>query len=103
MVDEEKRNKFIQIGETRVNNVIHSIEILRPMAKSANYDYTKEDVEGMFLAIQEELDNVKEEFEAKFIRQERETKKSFSFGSTTKVQDSVDDQPESDIIEYKED
>ena len=85
-VNEEKRNKFIEYAGKRVNNVMHDIQILEPMARSNSYDFTKEDVEEMFNAMQETLNDAKTEFEKKFDEKARTEKKVFSFGasSTTK-------------------
>lgn len=95
-MNEEKRKKFIEIAEKRVNNCIHDIEILRPMAKSTNYDYTKEDVEGMFSAIESTLTTVKEEYLAKFEKQEKQEKKAFSFGKKQ------DEELDSEILSLNE-
>ena len=88
-VNEEKRNKFIEYAGKRVNNVMHDIQILEPMARSNSYDFTKEDVEEMFNAMQETLNDAKTEFEKKFEEKSRTEKKVFSFGasSTTKEED----------------
>ena len=79
-VNEEKRKKFMEYAEKRVNNVMHDISILEPMARSNSYDFTKEDVEEMFNAMQKSLDNAKEEYYKKFEVKARTEKKSFSFG-----------------------
>lgn len=81
-INEEKRQKFMENAGKRVNNVMHDIQILEPMARSSSYDFTKEDVEEMFAAMQETLNNAKEEFYKKFEVKERSTKKSFSFGQS---------------------
>ena len=81
-INEEKRQKFMENAGKRVNNVMHDIQILEPMARSNSYDFTKEDVEEMFAAMQETLNNAKEEFYKKFEVKERSTKKSFSFGQS---------------------
>ena len=65
-LNEEKRKKFIVYAGKRVNNVLHDIQILEPMARSNSYDFTKQDVEDMFNAMQETLNNAKEEFYKKF-------------------------------------
>ena len=65
-VNEEKRKKFMEFAGKRVNNVMHDIQILEPMARSNSYDFTKEDVEKMFYAMQESLNSTKAEFEKKF-------------------------------------
>ncbi len=80
-INEEKRAKFIDYASKRVNNVLHDIQILEPMARSNTYDFTKQDVEEMFNAMQETLENVKEEFYKKFEEKAKSEKKTFSFGS----------------------
>ena len=86
-VNEEKRNKFIEFAGKRVNNVMHDIQILEPMARSNSYDFTKEDVEEMFNAMQETLNDARTEFEKKFEEKAKAEKKVFTFGrtGTTKV------------------
>ena len=80
-VNEEKRQKFIEYAGKRVNNVLHDIQILEPMARSNSYDFTRKDVEDMFLAMQETLNDAKEEFNKKFEEKARAEKKVFAFSS----------------------
>lgn len=82
-VNEEKRNKFMEYAGKRVNNVLHDIQILEPMARSSAYDFTKQDVDEMFNAMQETLNEAKEEFYKKFEEKAKATKKVFSFGNNT--------------------
>ena len=65
-VNEEKRKKFMEFAGKRVNNVMHDIQILEPMARSNVYDFTQNDVEEMFAAMQDALDSVRAEFNKKF-------------------------------------
>ena len=81
-INEEKRAKFIECAGKRVNNVLHDIQILEPMARSSVYDFTKQDIEEMFTAMQETLNNAKIEFEKKFEEKAKSEKKVFSFGAT---------------------
>ncbi len=81
IVNEEKRNKFMEYAGKRVNNVLHDIQILEPMARSNSYDFTKQDVEEMFMAMQETLNEAKAEFDKKFEEKARTAKKVFSFGT----------------------
>ena len=78
-INEEKRIKFMEYAGKRVNNVLHDIQILEPMARSNSYDFTREDVEKMFTAIQNTLDTVKEEYNKKFEQKAKSEKKLFSF------------------------
>ena len=75
-INEEKRIKFMEYAGKRVNNVLHDIQILKPMARSNSYDFTKEDVEKMFKAIQNTLDSVKEEYNKK-IEQKAKAEKNY--------------------------
>lgn len=82
-VNEEKRQKFIEYAGKRVNNVMHDIQILEPMSRSNSYDFTKQDLEEMFTAMQECLNATKEEFYKKFEEKEAKTaRKTFTFGAT---------------------
>ena len=82
VVNEEKRNKFMEFAGKRVNNVMHDIQILEPMARSSAYDFTKEDVEEMFNAMQETLNDAKAEFFKRFEEKAKSEKKVFSFGTS---------------------
>ena len=79
-VNEEKRQKFMENAGKRVNKVMHDIQILEPMSRSSVYDFTKADVEEMFSAMQEALDNAREEYNKKFEGKARAEKKVFTFG-----------------------
>ncbi len=81
-VNQEKREKFMQFAGKRVNNVLHDMQILEPMARSSTYDFTRQDVDEMFAAMQETLNNVRSEFDKKFEEKARSEKKVFSFGTT---------------------
>ena len=94
-VNEEKRKKFMEFAGKRVNNVMHDIQILEPMARSNSYDFTKEDVEKMFYAMQESLNATKAEFEKKFEEKARAERKVFSFDSEI----SMPSQEENAVVE----
>lgn len=80
-VNEEKRVKFMENAGKRVNKVMHDIQILEPMARSSVYDFTKEDVEKMFFAMQDALDTAKAEYNKKFEEKTKAERKIFSFDS----------------------
>ena len=91
-INEEKRNKFMEYAGKTVNNVLHDMQILEPMARSNSYDFTKEDVEEMFGAMQSTLNDVRAEFNKKFEEKARNEKKVFSFGNTKVVAEKVEDE-----------
>lgn len=80
-VNQEKRAKFMENAGKRVNKVMHDIEILEPMSRSSVYDFTKEDVEEMFCAMQNALDTAKAEYNKKFEGRAKAERKLFSFGT----------------------
>lgn len=82
-VNEEKRMKFMDNAGKRVNKVMHDIQILEPMARSSVYDFTKEDVEEMFFAMQDALNTAKSEFDKKFEEKAKAERKVFSFGGSS--------------------
>ena len=81
----KKRNKFMEYAGKRVNNVLHDMQILEPMARSNSYDFTKEDVEEMFGAMQSTLNDVRAEFNKNSKKKQEMRKKVFSFGNTKVV------------------
>ena len=82
-INEEKRQKFIEYAGKRVNNVMHDIQILEPMSRSNSYDFTKQDLEEMFSAMEECLNTTKQEFYKKFEEKEaRSVRKTFTFGAS---------------------
>jgi hypothetical protein len=89
-VNEEKRKKFMENAGKRVNNVMHDIQILEPMARSNVYDFTKDDVEKMFFAMQDALDSAKAEYNKKFEEKVRAEKKVFSFDNDISVTNNED-------------
>lgn len=86
-INEEKRQKFIEFAGKRVNNILHDIQVLEPMSRSNSYDFTKQDLEEMFTAMQECLDSTKEEFYKKFEEKEaKSARKTFTFGASKQIQ-----------------
>ena len=77
-INKEKRTKFMEFAGKRVNNVLHDIQILEPMARSNSYDFTKQDVDEMFDAMQNTLNDAREEFYRKFEEKAKSSKKTFS-------------------------
>ena len=98
-VNEEKRSKFMEFAGKRVNNVLHDMQILEPMARSSAYDFTKQDVEEMFLAMQDTLNNVKAEFDKKFEEKARSERKTFSFGTGAAASSVIDNNVETDVVD----
>ena len=74
--NESKADKFVRLGESRVNKVMEAIGRIEHLANRGNYDYTPEQVEEMFSIMENRLAEVKGRFAPK------QTKSNaFSFGT----------------------
>ncbi len=60
---DNKKVNFKRIAEKRTNKIIESISKLQNLTNTYFYEYTDEQIEAIFEAIQEELDNQKKIFE----------------------------------------
>ena len=73
--NESKADKFVRLGEYRVNKVIDAIGRLENLSNRTNYEYTQEQVEAMFSIMEKRLLEVKGRFAPK-----KEKEDTFSFG-----------------------
>ena len=74
--NESKADKFVRLGESRVNKVMEAIGRIEHLANRGNYDYTPEQVEEMFSIIENRLAEVKSRFAPKQAKNN-----AFSFGT----------------------
>lgn len=58
----EKRGKFLEIAERRVNNACTVIRRLQPLANRQQYSYTDEQVAAMITTLRKELADVEQAF-----------------------------------------
>lgn len=57
-----KRGKFVELAEARVNRAIKDIQLIGNLSNRSAYDYTDEDIRKIFRALQKELDAAKARF-----------------------------------------
>lgn len=62
--EETKAEKFVRVGEYRMNKAIDAIGRLENLANRSAYDYTPEQVEAMFSVLRARMAEVKEKFSA---------------------------------------
>ncbi len=60
---ETKRERFIRIAEARTNKIIDMLQLLGNCSNQGAYEYTKEDVDKIFSAIEAELRDAKKRFQ----------------------------------------
>jgi len=61
-VDESKRDRFIRIAEARTNKIINMTKLLSNCSNRKVYDYSFEDIEKIFSAIEKEIRLAKQRF-----------------------------------------
>lgn len=59
---ENKKENFVRIAENRTNKIVEMISKLSNLANTSFYEYTDEQIENIFNAIQSELDKQKKFF-----------------------------------------
>ncbi len=62
---DEKEEKFKRLAENRTNKIIDMVRLLGNLSNRSNYSYNQEQVDAIFLAIEEELKIQKSKFEKK--------------------------------------
>ncbi|HCY49546.1 MAG TPA: hypothetical protein DHU79_04710 [Clostridiales bacterium] len=61
-MQETKKEKFVRLAENRTNKVLEMIRLIGNLANKSVYDYTAEDVEKIFKAIETETTLAKKQF-----------------------------------------
>ncbi|WP_289227142.1 hypothetical protein [Parabacteroides goldsteinii] len=59
---ESKRDKFVRLAEARTNKIIDMIQLLGNCSNLSTYDYTQQDVDKIFSAIEYEIKEAKKKF-----------------------------------------
>lgn len=58
----DKRKKFVELANNRVNRVIKSLRLIGNLSNRAAYDYTDDDVRQIVRALQQEVETVRSRF-----------------------------------------
>lgn len=61
----DRRNKFVELAENRVNKAIDQIRLIGNLANRSNYSYTEKDAAKIFKALKKSLDEMKALFDSK--------------------------------------
>ena len=77
VAQETKAEKFIRIGEYRMNKALDAIGRLENLANRSAYEYTQEQAEAMFSVLEQRVADIK----AKFTAAKQKEGVSFSFGT----------------------
>lgn len=60
--NETKREKFVRLAEARTNKIIDMLQLLGNCSNSSTYEYTQQDVDKIFSAIEAEVREAKKKF-----------------------------------------
>ncbi len=60
---ETKRDKFVRLAENRTNKALEQIRLLGNLSNKSTYEYSKQDVEKIFNALENEIANSKKQFQ----------------------------------------
>ena len=58
----DKRQKFVELAEARVNKAVKDMQLLGNLSNRAAYEFTEADVRKIFSALQKALDSAKGRF-----------------------------------------
>ena len=61
-MEETKREKFIRLAESRMNNALKQIELLSTLSNTRAYEYTSEDVEKMIRTLKSSISDLEHSF-----------------------------------------
>ena len=60
--NESKRERFVRLAEARTNKIIDMIQLLGNCSNSSVYEYTQQDVDQIFSAIETEVREAQKKF-----------------------------------------
>jgi hypothetical protein len=61
-VKETKREKFVRLAEARTNRIIDTLQLLGNCSNTSAYEYTQDDIDQIFTAIETEVKEAKKKF-----------------------------------------
>ena len=61
----DRREKFVDLAEKRVNKAIGQIRLISNLSNRSNYSYTEADAAKIYRALKKSLDEMKALFESK--------------------------------------
>lgn len=59
---ESKHDKFVRLAEARTNRIIDTMQLLGNCSNTSVYEYTQDEVDEIFQAIEQELQETKKKF-----------------------------------------
>ncbi|MBP5444818.1 MAG: hypothetical protein J6Y28_01475 [Acholeplasmatales bacterium] len=63
-MEETKREKFVRLAESRMNNALKQIELLSNLSNTRAYEYSKEDVDKIIKALKNAVSDLEKTYAA---------------------------------------
>ena len=60
--NESRREKFIRLAESRMNNTLKNIELLSNLSNKSSYDYSQSDIDKMIKTLKQAVSNLEKSF-----------------------------------------
>ena len=60
--EESKHDKFVRLAEARTNKIIDTLQLLGNCSNTSAYEYSQDEVDEIFRAIEQELREAKKRF-----------------------------------------
>ena len=60
--NETKRERFVRLAENRTNKIINMIQLLGNCSNTSIYEYSDEDIDKIFSAIESSLEDARRKF-----------------------------------------
>lgn len=64
MSDNNRRTKFVELAEKRVNRALKDIKLIGNLSNKSNYSYTDQDVAKIYRALKKSIEEMKHRFDA---------------------------------------
>lgn len=80
---ENKKDKFVRLGESRVNDAIKKIRLIGNLSNKNNYEYTSEQVNEIITALKSEIEDVQKSLQLSKIKKMT----NFNLESEVKIYD----------------
>jgi len=62
---EDRKKKFVNLAEKRVNKAIKAVNLVGNLSNRSNYSYTEQDVRKIYAALKKAVDEMKVRFDSK--------------------------------------
>ena len=72
----DDREKFVRLATKRVNTALKALQLIGNLSNKSNYDYSQQDVQKIFRALQDGTTTCKKKFE---LANGRRSRSNFSF------------------------